>query len=281
MKIGISLPVTYLAGEILNKEDELWQEIYGPAPVALAHLQSAGVCSIEINKVRKTTKNTLVLKALQTIFHAKLQATIHGWLPQKVISGQGHLIDETLLNLLSSHTASAIPVTVHGHHVGEQAERDAMLSMTITNLASYSERLQTEKLPLIPALEVCRIKEHGPVGDTYAEVYSLASQVGFHNVGICWDLGHTQANYLLGKDMAMPNDTFIQQVIHTHIHDVGVDGRTHFPVVSRDGYVAEGVKRLKDVGYTGVYNLELYPIRWDLSPKECLEKLDLSIAAIV
>lgn len=43
--------------------------------------------------------------------------------------------------------------------------------------------------------------------------------------------------------------------------------RTHSYFLSGDSYIDQCVKMLKASGYTGIYNLELYPDRWAKTPE--------------
>ena len=72
-------------------------------------------------------------------------------------------------------------------------------------------------------------------------------------------MGHCFANYLLDNTLypIYPHFEFSAAVIHTHIHDLGPDGRTHWIFKENIIPLADYVGQLKVVGYEGVYNLEL------------------------
>lgn len=281
MQIGLSLPVTYLVGTISDKADQFWEDIYGSADQALRELKKMGVTSLEVNKVNQTITSQMLQQAVQMVLDIGLQVTIHGWLPDgaEYKSLPGNVLD--VQSLLAQYSPGDVAFTVHAHEFSEARARKEAIEMSLRDLLWFSEDLNTQESPLAVALEVCRIKESGPVGTTYDEVFSLAQKTGFsENLGICWDLGHTQANYRLNKDVAYPNEEFAKRVIHTHIHDIGPDGRTHGPTIFSEGYLADGIELLKSVGYNRSYNLELYPPRWGMSPKECKRKLEKSINTV-
>lgn len=171
-------------------------------------------------------------------------------------------------------------MTIHGHSYNDEVKREIALKQSLADLTWHGKNLSNQKTPLFFTLEVCRSKGEGPIGTSYHEVYTLAEQAGFDSIGLCWDFGHTQANYSLGLDQAYPSQKFSRQVQHTHIHDVGADGRTHFPLETTQGYVSNCIKILQDANYSGTYNLELYPIRWSLTPVECKLKLAESITKL-
>lgn len=277
MKIGFSLPATYLAGVPENKEDDLWHQIYGPAKNALAHLKAMGVTSIEPNKMNSGTKPECLLEAVKVVTDQGLQLTIHGWLAEKPRLPDA--IKAVGLALQASQS-EGVPLVFHGYNVGE-CPREKVLEQTTSQLIRYSGLIKEYGLPFIPVLEICRVTELGPVGTTYEEILHLVAQITSDDIGICWDLGHTHANYNIEKDLPYPTDDFISKVAHTHVHAVGASGRTHFPIDLQNGYIATGLKKLRQAGYSGVYNLELYPVRWNLPIAECRTLLDVSISNLV
>jgi sugar phosphate isomerase/epimerase len=55
---------------------------------------------------------------------------------------------------------------------------------------------------------------------------------------------------------------FLDNVIHTHIHDLSPGGETHWPLTESVVPLADFVLSLKEKNYAGTYNLELRPERW-------------------
>ena len=82
-----------------------------------------------------------------------------------------------------------------------------------------------------------------------------------HKIGICWDMGHTRSSIAQGKLSPETPEAFLARVVHTHLHDVGPNGDTHWPLVEGTP-VAQDLGLLKSVGFDGVLNLELLPQRW-------------------
>jgi sugar phosphate isomerase/epimerase len=111
-------------------------------------------------------------------------------------------------------------------------------------------------------LEINKTKAKVDPSFTWDGVTSIVEAVAHPALGICWDFGHAFFNYRSGLISAEPPDTFLQKVIHTHIHDLGPTGTTHFPL--REGVVplARNCELLRFAGYDGVYNLELEPARY-------------------
>ena len=114
-------------------------------------------------------------------------------------------------------------------------------------------------IPVKLALENQRSKNISDPGKSFLEIEGMWKEIDRSNVGICWDMGHCFANYLLDNTLypIYPHSEFTAAAIHTHIHDLGPDGRTHWIFKENRVPLADFVKRLKAAGYEGVYNLEL------------------------
>jgi sugar phosphate isomerase/epimerase len=244
----------------------------------LAELREWGVNSIEINELNPSTDPDLIEHAAEAILSSGLQITVHGWLPMG--SSQEELIRLLAVverSLRRSGHGEAIACTVHGHHASDPPDKMQATEWTIRDLASLVSMLADQDSLWVPALEVCRHKAGGPVGVTYGEVLDMADQVSQAELGVCWDVGHSQVNYVRFGHEPFPDQAFISRLIHTHIHDILPNGKTHGPLVKIDGYVRECLAMMQAGGYEGVYNLELYPIRWEGTPQERKDALRVSI----
>lgn len=282
LKIGLSLPINYLIGNVSNNEDMWWQEIYGSVGECLRSLKELGVTSVEINKICAKMPPIQLRHAVEAIRNAGLGVTVHGWLPETKAEPDIRLgIQELEKALLRHQLPGLIPFTVHSHscEYGEKTAEDESIKRTLHDLNLLTNAL-SQKAVFIAALELCRHKDRRSVGVAFADVFFMAKQIGFENLGLCWDVGHSQANYHRKKDSRLPGEEFVKHVIHTHIHDVGPDGRTHWPVLADQGYVKDCIDILKNSGYNGIYNLELSPILWGVSPGECRSYIESSINSI-
>lgn len=65
------------------------------------------------------------------------------------------------------------------------------------------------------------------LGDTREEVFDLVVKTGSPQVGICWDLGHDK----LHNRLKTPPISWLEKVIHLHVHDVDSGGVDHYPLV--------------------------------------------------
>jgi sugar phosphate isomerase/epimerase len=107
------------------------------------------------------------------------------------------------------------------------------------------------------ALENQRVKGSVNPGRSFDGILSMCDEIDSPAVGICWDFGHGVANHIKNSLPLYPPKEFLAACIHTHIHDLGPSGATHWPF-------AENVVPLEDFGgllvaqaYKGVFNLEL------------------------
>ncbi len=283
LRIGVSLPVDYLTGKVSCEADKLWTQIYGSVDQCLRSLRGLGITSVEINKLSEETSPSQLKHAVEVIGDIGLGITIHGWLPEmKVDPCLPPAIQKLEKALMAYPLQGLIPFTVHSHSYESSVKipDDEAAKQTLHDLNLLSRTLVPKSVFAV-ALELCRYKERRSVGVTFNDVFSMSEQIGLENLGLCWDVGHSQANYRNQQDFRLPSEEFARKVIHTHIHDIGPDGRTHGPIVADQGYVRDCVDILKDSGYCGIYNLELFPLRWRLSPKECRSRIETSINSML
>lgn len=281
MRIGFTLPIGYLAGNVTNEEDMWWQEIFGSVDECLRRLKESGITSVEIKDCREGVSPSQLRHSVEAVRDEGLEITVHGWLPKMGADCRLPPVIQELERALTKHQQEGlIPFTVHSHSTslerGAEIPHDEPHKRTLYDL-SFLSRALAPKSVLAVALELCRYKARRSDGVTFSDVLFMTNEICLENLGLCWDIGHSQANYLGQKDLRLPPDGFVEQVIHAHIHDVGPDGRTHWPVLASDGYVKDCIDILRSSGYEGVYNLELSPFRWGVSPKECRAYVETSI----
>jgi sugar phosphate isomerase/epimerase len=268
-RIGFSLPVTYLSDNISNEEDVLWSKMYHSVSDCLAALKDNGVSTVEINKLKERTPLDHAKKSVEAVLKSGLGITAHGWIPVSMDGQLLSIIDQMESAYKEFGRSAAIPMAVHGHGRSPEKPIEKAEGETVADLRRLTNTLDIDGSLFVPALEVCRNIDNSPVGATFREVLNIADQVGYQHLGICWDMGHTQSNSIKKTDVPFPDTDFLKRVIHTHIHDILPNGRTHGPVLNDKGYVQECIDLLKGVNYSGVYNMEFYPIRWNETPEEC------------
>lgn len=118
-------------------------------------------------------------------------------------------------------------------------------------------------LPLRLALELNRAQSRNDPGTDYASLLALHRRIAHAHVGFCWDFGHACHNVRQGRLPADPPPAFLEHVIHTHIHDLGANDRTHWPLATPGTVPLERwLGLLAASGYAGILNIELEPARF-------------------
>ena len=284
--LALSLPSRYLTGALEDEAAALWHAMLGPARDGLAALAGLGIAAVEVGDVRGERAPETVALALRTVRDAGLRPHAHLWLPARFTPDDVPATLEaavTALTVSSDGSSGAWSddalacCAVHGH---KRHEPDAFTA-TVRDLCALEPWLRERGASA--ALEVCRSRPEGPFGGTYAEVEAVAAAVGDAlgtRLGVTWDLGHTTWNHLQGLDALWPAPGFLTRVRHVHVHDVGGSGRTHFPLDEGRAPLQGFVERLREVGYDGLWDLELYPERWGGTPAERRSRLEDSVARL-
>jgi sugar phosphate isomerase/epimerase len=273
--LALSLPSSYLSGTTNDDDACTWHALLGPPAVALGELVGLGVDAIEIGDVRGHVDAATVRTALDVIHGAGLRSHAHLWLPRDFDASQPPPpLVAAVDGIVDARTAAGegrpTACAVHGHH---RDEPDAAAA-SVRTLGALDGWLRERGARA--ALEICRFRPQGPIGGTYAETFELACRAGA-DVGITWDLGHTTWNHLQGHDVLWPDERFLRRVCHVHVHAVGASGRTHFALGEGRAQVDGCVERLRSVGYDGLWDLELYPVRWEGSSSDRRRQLETSI----
>lgn len=261
IKTGFSLPPAYLA-ETETAPESVWVRALGQPATALERLRKMGLTSIELRAVKPGMKPELVRAAINNVTRHRLKFTIHGALPptdEQVGTVEGFplwaLADEI------AETQGEVTIPLHARFALE-GELEPVIAATVAALRRLLDERDRRRAPFRFALEINRAKAKIDPSFTWDGVAAIVETVNHPALGICWDFGHAFYNYRAGLIAAEPPAAFLEKVIHTHIHDLNSNGKTHFPL--REGVVplARYCELLRSVGYDGVYNLELDPARY-------------------
>lgn len=278
--IGMSLPYRYLTGESPTPFDP----ILGPLETGLALLKSRGVDSIEIRVALPQADPQMVLQLAQRVWNAGLELTIHSALPLSPAEESFEAWFPSLQALIGPlrERGKVLPITVHAyqHKVTPHAE---LAQHTVASLGSLTLLCEQSQLPYRFALELNRSKQVMDPSVTYESVLAMHDQVRHPALGLCWDFGHGYSNFTNGLIPRDPPASFLQSVIHTHIHDLAPAGKTHWPLTERRLPLQTYVDLLKSVNYQGVWNLELSPERCDAGPQlgeQILKSVDILRQAV-
>lgn len=269
MKIGVSLPPALLCGQASSAHQAALLRD-GLLPF-LIRLQEAGCTHIELRAIRSNTPEDIIEGAVSAANRAGFGLTVHGALADE----SAERFWTRLQPLLAAQ--NDLCVTVHSASSREQ---------TLSLLRRMGEYAAVHHPSARLALENNRSKK----GDTIdlvecAGVFQSVQESGLANIGTCWDFGHFYWDHLTHPALlpsALPPAGFIARAIHTHIHSVYMD-TTHFPLTMGELPLADYVRALLESGYTGVFNLEPEPERWDASAdaaEEIVRSVELLSAAL-
>lgn len=291
--IGMSLPTGYLAGTYRSDEDRLWLAMYGEASACLQHLLDRGVQRIELRDVRSISQPTVVEGALDRTFQSGLMPTVHLWLPE---SQEPHPDGDELPTMMQVINGTmrryglpiaAAPSAIHGHDRSMFGTVQEAIDATIRDAIALARACAAHGTAFTPSLELCRLKQGGPVGTSFTELCQIMDRVDEATtdddairIGTCWDLGHGLPN---SRKHSMPLDPphdFLRRTTHTHIHDLDRHGRTHAPLLDEASPIADMIRCLRDSGYDRTYNLELEPTRWNASARESRWAVDSSVSTL-
>lgn len=261
-KIALSLPYSYLAGQAASKRDSILLDIFGPAESFLPEL-GPQLSGIEISHFNDSAPADQVVTAVRTIMNAGLEVVLHPHLPFEIDGKQlndaypwiGQVIsvienhqDRLMMNM---HTLSS-----------DSMDIPSLIGKTIKNLQRLLEMTEHSPLAVSLAVEINREKGKTDPSTKYENLIEICRKVDHPALGIGWDLGHTYSNVLRGLIPKDPPQEFVERVIHTHIHDLGRNNQTHWPLSMGTLPLDFYMEQLKSVSYDGYHTLEIYPERF-------------------
>lgn len=263
MKIGLSLPIRY----ILTAEKDMpvsgFFKWVGRPEEFLSDLSRRGVDSIELQGVAPDLRDAALLPAMKRVALAGFGLSIHSSLPPldalpTYFNAPPHPDAAAFLRQLGV----SVVMVVHAHS-NACVDADALMSSSASAIRALDAFFKQHGLPIRIALEINR--DHGvkAPGVTYEGLLEIEKRCNGVALGFCWDMGHTQSSFQQKTLPAEPPQSFVAKVIHAHVHDLSPEGDTHWPLIGDCRHLGSGMLRLESNGYTGCYNLELYPSRWE------------------
>ncbi len=269
MRIGLSLPPGYLVGDAAEGGAAVWRETFGEAEGFLAAVREAGVSTIEVRSIAEDADPERALRAARRVWEAGLGLTVHGRLPRQLSGETLGAVYPALVPLVEALRARGEWVILTLHCYSEQGGMARQLAeRTVGALGRLLDIFRQEAVPLSIALEINHVGPRADPGVTYAGIVEMIDGTGRPGVGACWDMGHAFMNVQHGQLAREPGQTFLDRVIHTHVHDLGP--RTHHPLTHGVVPVDRYVGLLRSRGYEGILNLELSPERYPASAREGL-----------
>lgn len=281
-QIGISIPWDYIADNIVSEDGTVLNNIYGQSDKFLRFLKDLEVTHIELRHRKKDISEADMTRVFKKLIDFGFSITVHGDSLQNS-ENQSLINNLPWFEIYRKISNTKIPVMVTLHPVTGSDESSILHynRKTVQIIQDLSGIISNEELPLRLALENQRSKRNSITGTSFKDIDSMWKEINRDNVGICWDMGHCMANNILDEARypLQPHSDFIAAATHTHIHDIGPSGRTHWLFKENIVPLEDYVQSLKKADYKGVYNLELsfYRFKDDKDQKMQMEKSILKL----
>jgi len=266
MRIGLSLPISYVAGQPAEARALLYRQAFGPAPRFLQRASAQGLGHVELRWVGPDVPAGPARAAAAAVRGAGLSLSVHGALPERIVPP----LDETYPALAACLEDAAEPVILVVHALSaDEGSMPEYAHRTRTALAALADLVAETDQPLRLALENNRFRNRCDPGATASGIVRMIDGFDPARGGVCWDFGHMFANVRQRVEPPDPEPAFVRRVIHAHVHDVA--GRTHQPLTVGNIPLARWTGLLKRAGYDGALNLELNPDNFDDDPLAATE----------
>lgn len=261
MTIGLSLPYSYVSGNPVES-DSIFKSNFGNPDNALSEF-STHFEYVELGHFGIHSPADQIVSAVRKIWDHGLKVSLHPALPPQMVGKTLPEIYPWLEQLLPEIEKHQNKLMLNVHALAaKEGDEQQLRRDTVTNLKWLVRLIETEKQPLKIAIELNRSKGEIDPCTTYDGVLDIYNQVNSPILGIGWDIGHTYVNYQNGLIPRLPQEEFLRGIIHTHIHDIGPDGSTHWPLVIGTVPLEEYMSQLYQRGYDGLYIIELQPQRF-------------------
>ena len=254
-RIGVSIyPEVVLNMPSSRMQKQLLAD-FSDGSAVLPWLRQMGVDSIELRMLNGKLSPDDYVRFLEMVRQEGMHATIHGVLPVTQPEQYVSLYRCVLCTACDQQQETVFTV----HSLGDGARTKTVLSALAQALQEYPGlRLSLENQRIHDA-------EH-----LHFSVSGVAKNAASCGAGITWDMGHYAYNIQKEIDV-LPPRRLLSQVIHTHIHSIDEEGRTHHHL--SEFPVKDYIEALEESGYSGIYNLELFAKTYPetSSPRKTLE----------
>lgn len=258
-KIGVSLPWDYLSENGVTEEAAVVKTVLGRPDTGLKFLKEIGVSSIELRHLHPSLSEHDMSRAFSILAEAGVTITIHSedppdtenWtvfdlLPWLEILENGHSIEQQNIVIVLH------PLTKKG-----SGSIHEMRDGTIKMILKLMDKQVGWNHDYHFSLENQRVKGLVDPCTSFDGVLDIWQAVNNRELGICWDMGHGYANHLKNDHSLVPSEDFLKQTVHTHIHDLGPGGATHWPFMTNSVPLDHFIGLLQSYHYQGTFNLEL------------------------
>jgi len=254
MNLGMSMTLNMLKGKNLNRFEHILISEYGNVKGFLKHIKAKGIDYIELRDfIDKPPVN--IQHIVRFLLDLGFKISIHGKLATDYGFFEYYDKFHDSITLLNNYQKDII-FTLHSACDKKKTLEENSFD-TLKCLSDWSDEIIGETSIKL-ALELNRQKGVNDPSADYPTLERIITQLPSKNTGICWDFGH---HYYNCKNKAYDkklSTNLINRTIHTHLHDLSIDGVTHFPfskasTLPLNSYVEE----LKAVDYKGILNIEL------------------------
>lgn len=280
--IGVSLPWDYISENYVTREACVVRETIGPPSGGLSFLKGLGVTSIELRHLHPKLSHSDMTRTLGILGESDIGITIHSESPPD--SDEWSVLDLfpwfKILEENNIVNQDIITVALHPLQDAGSGSVETLRKGTVSMIRKLTELQNNWKQRYHFALENQRVKGLVDPGTTFDEIFAMFSELNRSEVGICWDFGHGYANHIKNGHPLLPPEGFVAAATHTHIHDLGPTGATHWPFSEMAVPLSNYVNLLLSQGYEGTLNLELGFDRFE-GVENKIELLELSIDKLI
>ncbi|MDZ7333042.1 MAG: sugar phosphate isomerase/epimerase [candidate division KSB1 bacterium] len=278
MQIGFSFFWQKILGLDEPNHPEIWQKAMPDIDQTLSDLKSMGIESIEL-KLTRGMEQPLLFQAIAKLIGLGFRVTFH--VPTRFQFPEPMDYQLAIISTITNYMVQqfcTMPLWVIHPLNSKTAPRQAIFDGTLNYLDQILALPAARSAAF--ALENLRNRTDGGkihVGDSFTEILALFDKCD-HQLGICWDFGHSIAMHQRGLESQFPPIEFLKKVIHCHVHDC-LNQQTHLPLGMGDVPIERNIALLMEHNFQGIFNLELSPHKID-EPENFLHHLDQSVRRI-
>jgi len=251
--LSISLPWDYLADTINTNEAHIIKSRIGPNKVLLQLLKDSGITQIELRHRYKKISYESMIRSVSIIKESGFSLSIHGESLQEPKNFSYVKLFPWYRIISEVCPGENVIVTFHPY-IDNRTEK----KLAETTVEIFALLLKQKEFPTYSyALENQRFKGYEDPAISFDGTVAIVQSMPEQKIGICWDMGHSFSNTVNFNHPQFPSEDFLSRVIHTHIHDLGPGGRTHWPFKENKVPLEENIRLLQSINYRGAYNLEL------------------------
>jgi sugar phosphate isomerase/epimerase len=132
----------------------------------------------------------------------------------------------------------------------------AFLTAIVEEIGRWSDRVA-----VAIELRAFRPERFTAAATTRDSVLRIVQDADHPQIGICWDVAHdVESRIALGAGWQAPEQEFLQEVIHLHLHDLGHDDEPHCPPLIGRVPLHDALRVVPDVA-------RIMEVRWRMAER--------------